>query len=872
MKKKMFTVISVSLFISLFIEILIWLFSPAKMNFELSNDAINLYPGEKYYTEGYDIVGSQFIPSNDDPQLGFLLNGIECENIYICYEKPLEQDTPGRVYYAIGEENLSEENAISFDPAKNSTSSLVKLPPNVYTHIRLDLDAPFYLESIYVSPSEEVVNYEKPLLDIANAERALITTIIISLCCISILYIFPLLRSLIRKNIKRITVMFDPRNDPLFLKNSRRNEGVICFKFYNEWIKGVCSELKKHRIILLVVICIILVLLQTNNSNMRSYDAILRNNIASTETVSLGVNRPIRSDEFFCNTPTHFHNAKIRKHLSSENHDNRGVITWLNDWISSINPYYWGDLFLPAAYSFSWNFVLQMLFSIFVFFRLFYIITKNTHFAILASLLIAYSPGVQWWWGPIRYGMICGIIVFFHDFFCADTAWKKLGYAWGILCCVSAFIPTIYPAGDIPVIYLFFFILVGIFMTNGKLVIHRSDIPYICVTSMLILIVVAAYFISGNDVVQLMLETIYPGKRFDAGGGLKLKSSYWGHYLVSPFITWKPFSLSPNQSEISSFLHFFPLPFLVYLVKFKDFKKNWVMHFLVLFSLVSGIYMMFGVGEFVAKYTLLSYSTSVRMSTVFGFSTFVLMLLEVYFITPSSIFSKSRREIIQCVLVDTMMAIWLIWFMVEHEDIRSYIGPISSAYFIVAIIILGTITVMGKKKIFFLAMIFLTVISGVIVNPINFGCKMITDTPLAKEIEGIDRIDPGRWIALDDIFMPKYVYAQGVDCLNYVSWPPRFDLFEPLDETKSFYDIYNRYAHVMIHLNIDKPEERTSFSLLDTDQFLINMNAYDLKKWDVKYVVAQHELPQVVSDIGFQLHYYDSMDNVYIYKVTNMSG
>jgi len=827
MKKKAVHILILSAILAILIEFIAWFAVPPSIadSFIMPDDAENLYPVVEPYIIGYDWSGTTYVANNNDPQLGFLIPEREIKTILIEFEKSLSRDTAIQVYFSVEGEALSEANHVDTVAKAGDRVAAVVLPQNAYAHIRVDINGTFSLGEIFTSVNDPEIKY---IRDNPQFNRALIGFF-------SLLIIF---EACYFSNLIRIRVCFGP-----------------------DW-----RDFKwKKQIAFITVLCVMggLIVLQINNSSMECFNAVFPNNMSEASQLTFGTPRPIRSDEFIVGTPAFFHsnlNGQLSEPVFVK--DSQSIIVFINNIITLLNPYYWGELWLPASYAFSWRFVVNNAFFIYILYRLFVIITKRRSFSIIAALLILFSPVVQWWSVPIYFALVCGYIVFFYDFFQTESRWKKLIYAWALVCCTSAFAYVIYPAWVIPLVYFYLCVLVGIYATEKSINFKKTDIQYIVPTCLLMLIVVGAYIITSGDAASNMLETVYPGKRFSAGGGLN--DIYWGDYLAAPFLPWKVNNMPANQSELSHFLHLFPIPIVLFILRYKEFKKHKAMTALVCFNIFCDWYMVFGIGEHMAKYSLLSYTLPDRLHIIWGFSSFLLLLLESYFITPLKWREQQKSDKIKWLLMNACVVIFLLWFGMKQKALINYIEISNYVYACVTVILLGSLLYFGKKKIFIAILCVLTAVSGAVVNPINLGADMLVETPLAKEIREIDQRDSGRWIGLNDLFTPKYIYAQGVDCLNYLSWPPRFDLFEPLDKEGKFYDIYNRYAHVAVILTT----EETTFDLMQADYFVVHLNINDLQKWNVKYVVARGELPARAEDVGFEMLYDDMLDDMNIYKVS----
>ena len=156
----------------------------------------------------------------------------------------------------------------------------------------------------------------------------------------------------------------------------------------------------------------------------------------------------------------------------------------------------------------------------------------------------------------------------------------------------------------------------------------------------------------------------------------------------------------------------------------------------------------------------------------------------------------------------------------------------------------------------------MSIVSGATVNPVNIGTEIMEGTPLAREIKKLDTEDSGRWITNNDILVSKYTRAQGVDCLNSISYPPRFDLFAPIDNNGENEDVYNRYAHVIVSIG----PENGVFELIQDDMFRVTINTEGLKLWDVKYIVSKENIEMDADSVTIA-RVYDDLDGYDIYKV-----
>lgn len=119
----------------------------------------------------------------------------------------------------------------------------------------------------------------------------------------------------------------------------------------------------------------------------------------------------------------------------------------------------------------------------------------------------------------------------------------------------------------------------------------------------------------------------------------------------------------------------------------------------------------------------------------------------------------------------------------------------------------------------------MAIITGATINPVQKGISVITDKPLAKEIQKIVKEDKANNLWITDntsFFMPSYLLAR-CKVINSTNIYPNFDLYEiVLDETdfknESTKKIYNRYAHITMEIT----DNQNKVELIFEDSIRLN--------------------------------------------------
>lgn len=825
--KKILLILLATCVAAILIQGIAWAITPGMTFLSPPASLTQVYPSSSSYTNGYQIEGDQYTPENNDPQIGMLLEEMTCQTVVISFQEPIVQDTAIQIYYAVGADALGEDRVATVTCQAGSTNAVIQLPLNAYNHIRADINGPFVLDSISLSADEAPIGYVKHPFEVQN--------------CLLIwfgLFVF-------------VTTIYWLQKWSVYEKL-----GKAC--------DYICGKRKRLLYISICAVFVVLLLLQVNNSSMKCYSSILPNNILAEGTITLGTPRSIRSDEFLVGTSDFFHNNLNGISLLWQGTDS--IFEFCYNLVMSLNPFMWGKLYIPAGLGYSFQFLLFSAVALYSFYRLFYIMTRERLFAVIASFLIVYSPGYQWWSALKEYGAFPAVVVLFLAYFQMDRPWKKILCAIGLLDCISLLLDTLYPAWYIPLAYLFAVIAI-VLCCNKKFAesakhLTRSDIIIISGTVLLLILVSLGMLIKMDATTSL--ETVYPGKRFSAGGDVN--PQYFLHYLTMPWLPYRALTVpGMNQSEISSFLHLFPIPYVIYALQYRKLKAHIVLKGITVFNVLCLIYMLCGIGDTLATVTLLSYTTAGRLTMVWGMGTFLMLLLECFYLgcnaQPSSGREKPDKKNI--IILNIILILYFIRAFDTNTEIVQYIGYSGFVLFVCLILFVANCLLFSRGKVVIFFLTILTVVSGVVVNPINFGVGTIQNTEVAREIRKIDENDEGRWLALNNIILPKYVYMQGVDCILHLSWPPQMELFEAVDETGAYMNVYNRYAHVAVKL----VDEATTFELNQADAITIYLNTDDLEKWDVDYLIFQGEAPEETENVKFEQLYLDPLDGVQIYKV-----
>ena len=515
------------------------------------------------------------------------------------------------------------------------------------------------------------------------------------------------------------------------------------------------------------------------------------------------------------------------------------------------------------------------------------IITKDKRKVSLVGMIaITFSAATQWWYcmDTLIWGQL--IIVLVNKFMITNKKYVKYLCALGLISVLLAYAFVLYPAWQIPFVYVLFAVFIFMFVTNIKdgyrFTIH--DVIVITLTVLTVLAFVTAWFVTSKDAIEATMSTDYPGQRREVGGGSFILYSY----IYNIFY---PYKDAFNPCETSSMLSFYPIPMIfgiLYLVRNrKDEKIKDDLLFLIptiFIGVFLTVWCKYGFPEIIAKLSLMSMSTSQRASIALGtINIYILMYLfgRMEDRKEENVNKTKDLKNILSVLVKIVIAVLFTVYAlyIARKHLVIFLPPMDAYLGKIKILISGvlfgitfiSIFNMDKKcfrNIAYTMIVIIALVSGITVNPVSRTTDVIYEKPISKKFAEIREKDPDAiWLG-DDTgwYLNNYMVANGLRVINSSNVYPNFDLFEKVlgEERAKEPDnrtIFNRYCHV--NINLGKYEEDRVFAAA-ADNLVIELNTESLEKLDVDYIVAKKDLNTLGYDMEFEELYKE--DGLYIFK------
>lgn len=646
-------------------------------------------------------------------------------------------------------------------------------------------------------------------------------------------------------------------------------------------LKKLYDFIYKKRYIIAVIILLILVLLGYSGSSINVYDVYIPSD-GTENTEILGKSREIRSDEWAVNTPLSFSqnmdNDKILPYTSSivrgTDTDMYTVIhAPVLDILTIGKPFTIGYL-LGNRIGLSFWWYGRLISLMLVSFEFCMIITnKKKLISLCGMLMISFAPAVQWWFSNflpdlLIFGQLA--IIMCVKFLETKELKIKILTAIGFGVSGVAYIFSFYPAWMIPFGYVFLAIFIWVIWQHRKTYkINKRDLIIIFIMVFAMGMLGLRYYLLSGETLNAIMNTSYPGKRFEVGGNGTINIFSYVYNIFSPY------KEIANPSEISTMISFYPIPIIIALIYMFRNKKGYSFIIPLAFvTLLFTIWTFFQTNEVFAKMTLLYLVKAKRITIPLGLiQSYLIIYLLAHVQRKDRILKENTSKILAVIATILIMYIALKLAPEQYlgTSIEEYLGPflgcVAGIILLIAVYLIFNLKEENKKKLIAF-LIVIAIAGGITVNPIIKGSDIIYETSLAKKVQEIVKEDnDALWIVDNCSFpIPNYIVANGAKTINSTNYYPNEKLFETIlgeqgKETEK--EIYNRYAHILV--NIIK--EETNLELIISDTYKINLNYKQLKDLNVKYILSSRDLSQF-SDDELSLEKLYQKENLYIYSIS----
>ena len=337
---------------------------------------------------------------------------------------------------------------------------------------------------------------------------------------------------------------------------------------------------------------------------------------------------------------------------------------------------------------------------------------------------------------------------------------------------------------------------------------------------------------NSKETVELVLNTAYPGKRMETGGGIGLE---FFNYVSNIWYALLGEGTGANVCESAQFIDFFPLCYVIPLYALIQ-KRDKLIALLLCVDVFFVIWCVAGFPAVIAKATLMSFSTASRAFVLLGFVNILLLIrgLALAEYKCKAVIGGAAAVIAGYAVVSCASFI--------NED---YYPRMSYYIFTVVLWIMLFYLLLryheaGNRKRFSMLCIAVMIFAGALVNPVRRGVDNIYETETIQAIEEVHGQDPEALWAVEGVGFPciNMGIMAGAPTVNSTNVYPNLDRWEILDQKGTNEKVYNRYAHISIVL---KESGNPEFLLNQPDVFTVSLTGSSLKQLGVTYLMSGRE-------------------------------
>lgn len=562
--------------------------------------------------------------------------------------------------------------------------------------------------------------------------------------------------------------------------------------------------------------------------------------------------RGIRSDEWLVLTPwtmSQVYNefeTESSIYIAGQNFLFTDVPT--KHWSTVFKPQNLAFLVLPVEYAFSLKWWLKGFFLILSLYLIFMLITKNNYFiSIVGSIAFFFTPTIQWWYSTYVTETI-SFSVFSLYFFIRSIQKIIKKEQWILLLVLFiyfsiCFIFTFYPPFQVP-LGLIISTIGGIYLFISLKQHNRTTVIFSVISAIVVIgLVVASFYFFHKDLLYIVSNTSYPGKRLSYGKDASfLPKVFYGFYnlqLIDDTHVVPP--ILGNQCEASSFLpiSFLLLPSFVYAIT-RSIKKRNILETLMVTGclLITSLFLIwgiFGLPSPIAKVLFLQYVPPARLIPSLALINNVGLI---YLLTNQKE-SHDSHKVIQTIKVIGIVFIFFFVFGIGihlREKYPQYIyNPLKILVISAANAILAGALLFKQKRIAMGLILVLNFVSSAQVNPIYKGLSPLHNAQITANLPTRD--DNIRFASYH-FWMANYLAANGYKVFNGTYYLPNLEFWRLFDPNGSQIYIYNRYAHISL-----KPTENPDIAILtllqgDLIQLEISPCNKNLRTIGINYIIS----------------------------------
>ncbi|MET0966813.1 MAG: hypothetical protein ABWZ02_10470, partial [Nakamurella sp.] len=464
------------------------------------------------------------------------------------------------------------------------------------------------------------------------------------------------------------------------------------------------------------------------------------------------------------------------------------------------------------------------------------------------------SPLIQWWflpttiWPPTwAFLAMAAVIWALRD----PRSWVRILFAAGTGYLAVTMVLGIYAPFIVPSVLVFGIFSVGVFVQYSRSSYLGLRVALIRLIPLAVAgvgagLVVGLWVLTRRDTITALLGTVYPGQRLESTGALN--SDGLISLLAGPFdeslLSGAGGVLGPNSSEaatplLAGLFLLIPLTWIT----IRDWRVGRYLHWTTIACIAAtGLMLAF---LLLPGWDWLAHLIVIDRTTV-GRARMALAILAILAIALL-IRRLDRRDVTIPWSISWVTAgvaagsLILVWAVLRSSSdpglVNSTHWRVLSILFVVAVLFLTRRQVLLGV----LCLSLVAIAIGANINPWYRGVFDLNDTTIGAQITAIDEQNPGSWVGIGGFAPTGLLVQSGVQAYNGVQTYPPTLMWQQIDPTGQYQDIWNRLANVNWAPGVGEPVPQNPAR----DQIQLTFDSCsDFAQQHVTYVLSDKPLEQ----------------------------
>ena len=621
-----------------------------------------------------------------------------------------------------------------------------------------------------------------------------------------------------------------------------------------------------------VGVFLLFVLLKWHYVSLPAWNEILPDGGPAKRGLVAGTPKRIRMDDYAVGAPWILSNANTG--FNTENEAVGGLKTPLltlpvKHPIALFKIGYWGFMFLDVERGYSWMYCSSPLILLLGTFLFFLLVSRNQYWLSLAGAFTLFLSSGTVWWSFIPSSMIgycAGAFVAAVYLLRSTNPRVYIPVAFALIWIVVSYATGLYPPYQVPMAYLFIFLLIGYVVNERKAIFPLKALPLklVSLAGAVALAGIVAYIFKNDieETIKAVTSTVYPGKRSETGG-TGFIANWYSEYYSWFWSDQKHPKGWLNICELSHYLNFTPVIIPLTIALFALTRRiDWMLVGAMLFMALMWLWMEVGYPETIAKASLMSMVPTRRGQIPMGVGGIVLLFLYLaslrdWRLTTAGILPNAVPR-----WFTPVAAVGIVAFVVytAYVNVNDAEGMLRTDQTFVPVLffslmnglLLFSLNVRYRVGLF-CGGIILFLLPNLKANPLSKGLSPLTENLIYQNVKTLVDKDPdARWLVNGSQFVTYMVTATGAKQITGVKYiPNRKQIFSVLDPTMKRDSTYNRYAHVTFQTYINGAQgDTTILAQQFEDGYVIAGDPCSpkFKKLNVRYVLYDHP-PQIPYEV-----------------------